>query len=269
MKKDIISKELIKKLIVKDISKYILGIEIDEVKFLDKEFERIESKRADIVVDVKNFILHLELQSSYDSKMNYRMMRYWLDIKEITKLPVKQYLINFSNKNMKNYLEVDNVKFSFEIINIKELDCERFLETNSPDAIVLALLCDFKDNKPEVIVEKILIKLKKLLNEREFKKYFMIMEELSSLRDLKQTIKEVEMRLSDITFEDYPSYEIGMEKGFNVGITRGIEKGIEKGRLAERKKLIKMMLEFGIPFEVIAQKLDTDVDSLKKVINES
>ncbi len=73
------------------------------------------------------------------------------------------------------------------------------------------------------------------------------------------------MRLSDITFEDYPSYEIGMEKGFNVGITKGIEQGMQK----ERKKLIKMMLDFGIPFEVIAQKLDTDIESLKKVINES
>ena len=90
MKKDTISKKLIKTLLVKDISKYILGIELDEFEFLDKEFERIESRRADIVLNVKNeYILHIELQSSYDAKMAYRMLRYYLDIREITNLPIK------------------------------------------------------------------------------------------------------------------------------------------------------------------------------------
>jgi hypothetical protein len=70
VKKDAI-KKLIKTLLVKDISKYILGIELDEFEFLDKEFERIKSRRADIVLNVKNeYILHIELQSNYDAKMN-------------------------------------------------------------------------------------------------------------------------------------------------------------------------------------------------------
>jgi predicted transposase YdaD len=157
MRKDTISKELIKKLIIKDISKYILGIELDEFEFLDKEFERIESRRADIVLNVKNeYILHIELQSSYDSKMSFRMLRYWLDINEITKLPIKQYLINLSNTSMRNYLKKDSVDYSFEVVNIKEIDCNYFLNTNSPDAIVLAILCDFKGKKPIEVSKNIL-----------------------------------------------------------------------------------------------------------------
>jgi len=55
MKKDIISKELIKKIIV-EIAKYFLKLDIKdkEIKFLDKEFKRVEKREADIVVKVKD-----------------------------------------------------------------------------------------------------------------------------------------------------------------------------------------------------------------------
>ena len=81
MQKDIISKEILKETI-EDISKYILNIELNRFEFIDKEFERIEGKRADIVLNVdNNYILHLEIQSSYDHLMSNRMLRYCLDIK--------------------------------------------------------------------------------------------------------------------------------------------------------------------------------------------
>ena len=156
MKKDSISKKIIKELLIKDISKYILNIELDEIVFLENEYQRVESRRADIVVKVQDkYILHLELQSSYDSKMAYRMLRYYLDIKEFTNLPIKQYLINLSSKNIANSLDEDEIRYRFEKINIKDLDCETFLKTNSPDAIVLAILCDFKDKRPIEVTKNI------------------------------------------------------------------------------------------------------------------
>jgi predicted transposase YdaD len=256
MKKDTISKELIKRLIVKDISKYILGIELEEFEFIDKEFERIESRRADIVLNVKDeYILHIELQSSYDSKMAYRMLRYYLDIREITKLPIKQYLINLSNQNMKNYIKESKIEYSFEYINIKELDCNYFLNTDSPDAIVLAILCDFKDKKPIEISKNILLKLHQLLDDKEFRRYVLMLEEISELRNLKNTIKEAEVGLMSIRWEDLPSYEIGMERGFQDGIQKGLETGKIVG-----------LYEFGIPIVEIAKKYNKSEDEIKAII---
>jgi len=259
MRKDTISKKLIKELLVKDISKYILRIELDDFEFIDKEFERIESRRADIVLNVKNeYILHIELQSSYESKMNYRMLRYFLDIREISTLPIKQYLINLSKNNMKNYIKENNIDYNFNNINIKELDCETFLNTDSPDAIVLAILCDFNNKKPIEVSKQILLKLHNLLDSKEFRRYVLMLEELSELRELKNTIKEAEVGLMTIKWEDLPSYEIGMEKGLYDGMQQGIE--------IERRNMIRTMLEFGISLSQISEKLNISVDELKELL---
>ena len=253
MKKDTITKELIKKIIIKDISKYILGISINDIEFLNEEYQRIESRRADIVVKVQNeYILHLELQSSYDSKMAYRMCRYWLDIREVTNLPIKQYLINFSNKNMKNFIE--EFGYNFNIVNIKDIDCEILFNTDSPDAVVLSILCDFKDKNPIDFTTNVVVKLKKLLQNEEFKKYMLILEELSGLRNLQNVVKEAEMRLMDIKWEDLPSYEIGMEKGFEVGMQNGLQEGLQQGiKKGEERGKIKAFYELGFDIKEIAK----------------
>ena len=53
MKKDIVSKRIIKKLL-KEIAKYFLNnpIETDNIVFLDKELQRVEKREADIVASI-------------------------------------------------------------------------------------------------------------------------------------------------------------------------------------------------------------------------
>jgi len=81
MKKDIISKEAVKTLVI-DIAKFILKLEIDSLEFLDKEFQRVEDRRADVVACVDDkYILHIEIQNNNDKNMPARMLRYLLDIK--------------------------------------------------------------------------------------------------------------------------------------------------------------------------------------------
>jgi len=216
MKKDIISKNLIKQLIIKNISKYLLGINIDNQKyqFIDKEFERIESKRADIVIKLPKQIIHIEIQSHYDNKMAYRMLRYFLDIKELfPNLEIKQYLINLSYKRMKEC--IDEFNYCYNIIDFRDLDCNKFLNSNEPDGLVLAILCDFKGKDAKEVVEIILIRLRELVgnDSKKYSDYLLMLEEISTLRDLKDTVKETEMRLSEVRLEDLPSYQIGLEKG--------------------------------------------------------
>ncbi|NOQ35799.1 MAG: hypothetical protein GQ569_07875, partial [Methylococcaceae bacterium] len=94
--KDIISKQSIKRIAV-DIAIYLLHLDInpDEVELLSTEQQRVEDRRADLVVKLKDrenkaFILHIEIQSSNDYTMPLRMMRYYTDIAfNYPKLPIE------------------------------------------------------------------------------------------------------------------------------------------------------------------------------------
>ena len=227
MKKDTISKDILKT-IVKDISKHILKFEINQIELLNVELERIESRRADVVAKIdEKFILHLEIQNNNNYDMPYRMLRYLSDINFLAKKfckthEVKQFLIYIGKENltMKNYIKTASLDYNYTIIDMKTIDCNYFLEQDTPDAIVLAVLCDFKGQDPRKIVGFIIEKLQQYTKDslQDFRKYMLMLEELSTNRDLKDIVKEQEM-LSTLRYEDLPSYEIGMEKGKIEGKT--------------------------------------------------
>jgi len=260
MKKDIILKETLKS-IVKSVAYYILKIKVDTIELIETEKERIESKRADIVVKINNeFILHLEIQNNNDYSMPYRMLRYWLDITQTTNLPIKQYLIYIGKDKlrMKNNILKDGVNYVYNLIDMRSIDCEYFLKEDTPDSLVLAVLCDFKDKNPKDVIKYIIDRLQYHLKDdlNGFRKYTMILEEISTNRDLKDIVKEVEM-LSEIRLEDLPSWEIGMEKG--------LEKGLEKGKI---DSAIIVVDKFGISVEEVAKQFGIDknliLERLKK-----
>jgi len=84
----------------------------------------------------------------------------------------------------------------------------------------------------------------------------------------KTIIKETEMRLSDITYKDLPSYEIGFEKGIEQGIEEGEIigeiRGINKGKI---ETAILMIKNFKLPVSEVAKKLDIDEEILYKELN--
>ncbi len=266
MKKDIILKDITKEA-VKDILKYLIKIEIDDFEFLDIEFEKIEVKKADILVKAKNKIIHIELQSSNDYSMVYRMARYYIEIaSRYKKSEIYQYVIYIGKKKnyMKNELIKDNMKFKFDIIDMKKIPCEKFLKLETPEALVLSILCDFEDRDVAKTIKEILEKLIKVVkNENEFRKYILMLEELSTSRDLKTKIKEAEMGLQHLRWEDLPSWEIGMEYGMKAGIEKGMEKGIKKG--LENGKIVALY-EVGFGIEDIAKRYNKSIDEVKKVI---
>jgi len=130
LNKDITSKKIIKRLI-KTISSLFFNLETQNIELIDKEFERIESKRADILALLdNNKILHLEIQTSYDKKMPLRMLRYYTDIKLFYDLPILQSVIYLGKGNLKSELKDIGLKYSYNLIDMKKIDCELFLNQN-------------------------------------------------------------------------------------------------------------------------------------------
>jgi len=272
MKKDIILKDITKEAI-REIFKHIIKIDISDFEFLDIEFQKIESRKADILVKANDKIIHVEFQTNNDKNMLFRMLRYYTEIQSRFKEDIYQYVIYIGkNKmNMKNNLNRHNINYSYDIIDMKKIDCEYFLNIDKAEALVVAVLCDFKGKDERLVIRQILERLLKLTkNENEFRECILMLEELSTSRNLKDIIKEEEMGLQDLRWEDLPSYEIvlekGMARGIEQGINQGIERGIERGRKEALQNSIRIMLEMGIPLETIKEKLNLTNEELKDIL---
>jgi len=274
MKKDITTKETIKT-ITQDIAKYILEIEVTEIEFVEQELKRIEKREADIVAHCKvngaEAILHLEIQNDNDKTMHRRMVRYYNDIKmRFEHLPLFQYVVYIGKPKlkMKSTIVEEHLKFSYNIIDMHTIDCEKFLKMDTPDALVLAILCDFKDRDEKDVIGYILTRLQELTqgNSQKLGQCMLTLEELSTNRDLQNKLKEVESMLRDMKLEELPSYQIAIERNKDKWVSQGISEGISQGIF---NTAIMMIKEFHLSIEQVASKLNISIDELKKHLDKS
>ncbi len=91
------------------------------------------------------------------------------------------------------------------------IDCEKFLKMDTPDALVLAILCDFKGRDEKDVITYILTRLQELTknNSHRLDKYMLALKELSTNRDLQTKLKKIESMLRDMKLEELPSYQNG------------------------------------------------------------
>ncbi len=250
--KDITSKYILKHIVL-DVAQYLLDMKLDNAEIIETQTQRVEERRADLVVKAtrkgKEFILHIEIQNDNQNNMAVRMLRYYTDIAlSWSDYDVVQYLIYIGKKplNMVSGIDRENHFYQYHTIDMHHVDCSVFLAQNQPEAIVLAILCDFKDKDKRQIIREILNRIAILTsnNESQYRDCLLMLEVLSKNRDLTEILKEEENMLSEIKLEDLPSYEIGIEKG--------IEKGIKGGSNAMLLRLLKT--KFGvIPLTYCAQ----------------
>jgi hypothetical protein len=268
--KDIISKQLIQRIAV-DLAVYLLKLNIkaDDLELLATEQQRVEDRRADLVAKVKQakaeFILHIEIQNNNDARMPLRMLRYYTDICFAhANLPVQQYVIYIGSDKLTMLAEKHDVglDYRYRILDMHDIDYHDLLQQNTPDAIVLAILGDFKLDSKRTAVQEIVSKLYENLGSqpRRFREYLYMLEILSENRDLKTYIKEAETMITQVTIENLPSYELGMERGMEQGMERGMEQGIEI--------IIRQLLNTH-SVEQVADLIHLPVDKIKLIKNKT
>lgn len=234
--KDIISKQIFKRIFI-DVATYIFKLQLAEVELIETQQQRIEERRADLVASVVDnngqaFIVHLEIQNQNQTIMPDRMLRYLSDIRlNYPKQTVYQYLLYIGKTalTMPDGITTEQLQYHYQVIDMHELDYRFFLTQNSADALVLAILCDFKETQPQTVVHEILQRLMALQqDDAKIREYVSMLEILADNRDLQLNIQE-EFKMLEVHIERLPSFLIGEERGIEKGIEQGIEKGIEKG----------------------------------------
>ena len=262
-KKDIIGKDILRQITV-DFANLLLGLDIDpdHLELLETEEQRIENRRSDFVARVRQrasgepFLLHIELQNDNHPQMPLRMLRYYTDIQlQWPNELVRQFLVYVGKRPlaMADHITHPDWRYCYTLFDIREVDCQTLLDQGTPDALVMAILCDFKDRPAQQVVNHIVLKLKELTGEDEkgFRRYFDMLEVLSTNRDLNDQLKEAEAMLKEIDRTQLPSYELGLEDG----IEKGIEKGRFEGTLAVARKLLSKLSDEEI-VEITGLKLD-------------
>ncbi len=187
-------------------------------------------------------ILHIEFQSFNDPNMPFRMLRYYLAILErYPSSPIKQLLVYVGNRKlrMKSRLRIRNLSFSYEILDIRQIDCKVLLESPDPMDRLLACLCKVED---EVYLIEKLIKTMESMNEEERKDYLLKALTLTELRPnlrikLTEEVKPMpivvrpeDIRLPKRKLRKDILYRLGLEEGEVIGIEKGKQIGLEEGR---------------------------------------
>lgn len=258
--KDITSKRILKNL-VREFAIVLFGLPVTEVELLETNHQRIEDRRADLVAKVvladgSTLLLHIEVQNDNEPAMPIRMMRYLTDIiLAYPGLPVRQYLIYIgrSRLNMAAGFDMPDFSYRYRMIDLHAVDCDKLLRQDTPDAWVLAILCDFKERLPREVAHTILSRLQQRFadNPPRFREYVEMLNILADNRDLNLDIYE-EITMLSVNIERTALYRIGMEKGIEQGIEQGIEKGMEEGAHRQALDTARRMLASGVDVAAIA-----------------
>ena len=220
--KDIISKDVLQYLAA-DIANILLHLDVDKnsVELLQTEQQRIEARRADMVarmrkrVSGESFILHVEIQNANDSTMPVRMLRYVSDILMSHPTESIYQCLVYIGKNrltMPNSLNLPDFTYQYRILDMHTVDCSLLLAQDTPEALVLAILCDFKERPVQDVVNYIVTRLRELTGEnaQRFRNYYEMLETLADNRDLQANLDEAIKMLTQVDITRFSTYRAGV-----------------------------------------------------------
>jgi len=129
-------------------------------KWLDVELPKVQNLRLDLLGEtVDGRLVHLELQSSNDPAMPFRMVEYCLGVHRLLGQFPRQILLYVGEApmHMENQLHGPGLAFEYRLIDIRTLNGDLLLESGDVGDNIIAILTRLRDDKEAVhkIVERI------------------------------------------------------------------------------------------------------------------
>ena len=249
------------------LAKRLLGIESDRMIEIPDDLQVTKELFPDFLkkvlhdINEKDFILHLEFQSADDYGMAKRMLNYYSMLFDRYDLPVMQqvFYLGKGKSKMRNSLLHNNLNFNFGIVSFNSIPYQEFIDSDIPEEMILAILADFTNEKPEKIIRKLLEKIDSLDKGTFYKQRIVNqLEVISGLRNLQPIIVELIPKIMAL------DYDIRKDLRYQQGMQKGLEEGLEK-----QDKIILALLKKGkLSQEDIAEAAEVPLDYIKKIAEE-
>ncbi len=169
-------------------------VNLDRVEPLKDKMQRTLEREADFCVKVlednpeDEHIFHVEFQTSPDYSA-YRGLFYRSFLSYNYNLPVRQVVVYVGNEphRIQTSLEEPNLSYRLEIVDFRSRSYREFLYKDTPEEIIMAILCNLEGEDPEKIIIEILERIRNFELDR-VGKCSVQLQFLSNLRDLQSLV---------------------------------------------------------------------------------
>ena len=171
------------------------------------------------------------------------MCEYYAMLKRIDdKTPIVQFIVYIGSEDPKfitGSFQTDVMTFNYNLIVLKDIPYQTFLEAENPETVVFSILADFQGEDPEKIGQKIADRLKKLAKSDSNKeKYFTQLRVLSNIRKLQPIIDKIMANIYKlIDISEDPLYVKGIKEGEDKGEAMG-EAKLSKAKYQDTRSMI-------------------------------
>lgn len=187
--------------VIPNLMQTVLSIVAVKAEEIPDDIQHTKERKPDVlkkITDSKGitFILHIQFQVADEAEMVYRMAEYYVMLERKYKLPVEQFVIflGSSKPQMPTQLSSKQMRFEFQLISFASLDYRIFINSNQPEEVVLAVLGNFKGEKPEQALQQIIERIEKTTTgDFPLQRYFQQLRVLAQLRNLEKKLKALIM----------------------------------------------------------------------------
>lgn len=213
--------------------------------WLMNEQPSVKVRRIDLVARLTDGrILHVELQADDDPSMPWRMLEYYAPLRLTYEQEPWQIVLYVGAGRPKRMVHIHEkrLRFSYDVIDIRQLSAEPLLESDQLSDNLLAILCNVKDVR--TASRRILQKLR-ALPMKEAKDAAFKLTILSKLRRAEKIVFSEVKKMITFTREDlldWPDMSEIVFSGEQEAEARGLKKGERAGeRKGQRKEALKIL----------------------------
>ena len=213
-------------------------------RWLDKELPAIRNTRADLIGEtVGGDIVHFEFMSVNQKFFELRMAGYYAEIYQACGRHPRQALVYVGRTKlrMSGHFKSPTLNFRFRVVDLHELNGERFLDSDEAGDQILALLMRLKN--PGKAIRRVLATIA-TLDARAREDALGQLMVICGLRGIETKVEE-EIRKVPVLNSLLDHKVLGREfkKGREQGMEEGLERGLEQGRHEGEEKLLRRQLE--------------------------
>ncbi len=135
----------------------VIGGRIGIRRFLNVELPKVQERRVDLLVLLDNdTIVHIEIQSTHDPEIVYRMPEYYWLVKRRYKLPLRQVLlyVGEGSVRMPDRIAEDGNLMKWTVVDVREFDAATLIKEGNPGDLALAILAEGAEKQLRALLEK-------------------------------------------------------------------------------------------------------------------